>query len=183
MPPTIVSRWTVRTIRWLVSMPRQPQQPPMPAASARRALISLGSNLGDRAGMLAKARQRLQALPQTNILNISRELDNPPLLHEEQPAFLNQVVELETSLAPEELLERLKEIERDLGRISRFRYGPREIDLDILIYGDLSLSLPHLTLPHPALGSRPFLALLLKDLDKDLDTGSLQGSLQGEQLF
>ncbi len=132
-----------------------------------RTLLSLGSNLGDRAQILAEARRQLQMLPKTKLLRASRELDNPALLYKEQPAFLNQVVELMTALQPEELLDHLQVIEQSLGRIKRFRYGPREIDLDILTYGELSLASQRLTLPHPALGRRPFLTLLLKELENE----------------
>ena len=126
--------------------------------------LSLGSNVGDRANMLLRAGI---ALAETKDINIKRKsciIDNPALLVSEQANFLNQVIEIETKLTPEALLTCLQNIEKQLGRIHRFRYGPREIDLDILSYGKLSYDSPRLQLPHPALRERPYLQTLLADL-------------------
>ncbi|MBW7858440.1 MAG: 2-amino-4-hydroxy-6-hydroxymethyldihydropteridine diphosphokinase [Leptonema sp. (in: Bacteria)] len=105
-----------------------------------------------------------QAISKTNrILRKSRELNNPPVIVTEQPFFLNQIIEIETRLSPEELLDFLKKTEKQLGRKSRERYGPREIDLDILDYEGIELSTDRLTLPHPGLSDRKYLHQLLSE--------------------
>ncbi len=91
-------------------------------------------------------------------------LDNKALIVQDQPDFLNQILEVETGLGPEELLAVLKEMETTLGRKARERYGPREIDIDILAFENQRVEKPHLTLPHPALMDRPYLRTLLADL-------------------
>ena len=129
-----------------------------------RSLLSLGSNLGDRAGTLAAAREQLAAHEEITILRATSILENPAILFHEQPDFLNQVLEIETSLEPEELLRFLLDLERRLGRQRRFPNGPREIDLDILTYDDLSLKSHTLTLPHPGIYDREYLHHLLAEL-------------------
>ena len=114
--------------------------------------------------MLKRAQQRLSQTEGIEIQALSQIIDNPALLYEEQPSFLNQVAKIKSALSPWELLEKLKGIELQLGRKPRFRYGPREIDLDILSYADFSCQAEKLSLPHPALSSRPYLRKLLKDL-------------------
>ena len=128
--------------------------------------LSLGSNLGDRAGMLAAAREALRACGRIEIIRETSVLENPAILHTDQGDFLNQIVVVRTELDPFELLERLKTIEKNLGRKERFRYGPREIDLDILVYGKRQIESETLTLPHPGLKDRDFLRVLLADLDE-----------------
>ncbi len=131
------------------------------------AFVSLGSNLGQRQDMIAKADQAISELKNTKIHQRSRVIETPPLLYEKQNNFLNQIIGIETFLGPHELLRELQSIERKLGRIRRFRYGPREIDLDILNYGQLHYVDSDLTLPHPAVGSRPYISQLLADLGLD----------------
>ena len=133
-------------------------------AGAVRVLISLGSNQGDRQSFLAEARRQLEALPGFEISRMSFVLENPAILREDQPDFLNQVLEAQTSLEAHELLEKLKDIEQRLGRVHRFRFGPREIDLDILTYGRQQVQTAELTLPHPGLSGRKYLRTLLADL-------------------
>ena len=129
-----------------------------------RVLLSLGSNQGDRESYLVRARDRLAALPDFEIARMSFVLENPAILHEDQPDFLNQVLEAQTSLEAHELLGKLKDIEQRLGRVHRFRFGPREIDLDILTYGRQRMQTAELTLPHPGLSERVYLRTLLADL-------------------
>ena len=129
--------------------------------SVKRALISLGSNLGDRQNYLKLARQAISK--ENRILKESSELNNAALIITDQPDFLNQIIEIETTLSPEELLDFLKETEKQLGRKSRERYGPREIDLDILDYEGIELSTDRLTLPHPGLQDRKYLHQLLAE--------------------
>ena len=99
-----------------------------------------------------------------HVLRQSSVLETEPIGVTHQPTFLNQVVEVETNLSPRKLLERLKEIERRLGRQARERWGPREIDIDILKYGDEVVEEVDLRIPHPEIGNRPFLGKLLGEL-------------------
>jgi len=128
-----------------------------------RVWLALGSNLGDRAGYLQAA---LAALPAAGItlIRASRVAETEPIGVEDQPRFLNQVLEVETSLEPRPLLDTVKDIERQLGRTARQRWGPREIDIDILRYDGLTVDEPGLHIPHPQLQNRPFLLELLEDL-------------------
>ena len=125
--------------------------------------MALGSNLGDRSGYLQAARA---ALPAAGIalVRASRVAETEPIGVEDQPRFLNQVLEVETSLEPRPLLDTVKDIERQLGRTARQRWGPREIDIDILRYDGLTVDEPGLHIPHPELQNRPFLLELLEDL-------------------
>jgi 2-amino-4-hydroxy-6-hydroxymethyldihydropteridine diphosphokinase len=125
--------------------------------------LALGSNLGDRDGYLRAARA---ALPQAGIavVRASRVDETEPVGIRDQPQFLNQVLEVETSLEPRPLLDALKEIERELGRTARERWGPREIDIDILRYDGRVVDEPGLHIPHPELHNRPFLLDLLQDI-------------------
>ena len=115
------------------------------------AYIGLGSNLGDREALLMRAADALDAV------RISPVIETDPWGFENQPQFLNAVAEVETELSPRELLDRLLEIERRLGRTREGpRYGPRTIDLDLLLYGDEAIDEPGLQVPHPRLAERLF---------------------------
>lgn len=126
-----------------------------------RVLLSLGSNLGEREQYLSRARAAIAS--RHRILRQSRELNNAALIVTDQPDFLNQIIEIETTFRPEELLQFLKQIEKDLGRMHRERYGPREIDLDILNFEDVEMQTEHLRLPHPGLVDRNYLHVLLSE--------------------
>ena len=128
-----------------------------------RVWLALGSNLGDRSGYLQAARAALPAAGIT-LVRASRVAETEPIGVEDQPRFLNQVLEVETSLEPRPLLDTVKDIERQLGRTARQRWGPREIDIDILRYDGLTVDEPGLHIPHPELQNRPFLLELLEDL-------------------
>lgn len=121
-----------------------------------RAYVALGSNVGDRAAHLAHARARLGALPGTRLLAMSRVEETAPLGPVAQGAYLNQMVLLETSLSPVELLARCRAIETERGRERRERWGPRTLDLDIVRYGARTVREPDLTIPHPELPNRRF---------------------------
>lgn len=127
----------------------------------RKALLSLGSNLGDRSLYLLRAREAIAQ--RCRILRASRELNNSALIVTDQPDFLNQIIEIETEDSPEDLLAFLKGIEKDLGRLHRRRYGPREIDLDILIFEGVEMQTEELRLPHPGLLDRQYLHDLLDE--------------------
>jgi 2-amino-4-hydroxy-6-hydroxymethyldihydropteridine diphosphokinase len=126
--------------------------------------LALGSNLGDRGRYLAAARM---ALPRAGI-EVRREsqvAETAPVGVIDQPAFLNQVLEVETALEPRALLDTIKRIETELGRTARERWGPREIDIDILRYNKRTVNEPGLRIPHPELQNRPFLLDLLAEVE------------------
>lgn len=124
--------------------------------------LGLGSNLGDRLENLRRAIAEMP--PKVMPLELSPVYETEPWDYLEQPAFLNQVIEVETSLSPLELLVYLKRIEKKLGRRATFRNGPREIDLDILLYGDTILEKDGLVIPHPRMHERAFVLRPLADL-------------------
>lgn len=127
------------------------------------AYVGLGSNLGDRE---ATIRAALAALPGVFAVSELRETD--PVGVTEQPAFLNGAAALETELSPRELLASLLAVERELGRERRERWGPRTIDLDLLLYGAETVDEPGLTIPHPRLHERRFALEPLAELDPEL---------------
>lgn len=137
---------------------------PVPA----RAFVGLGSNLGDRSAMLGQARERLAALPGTTLTRASSLYVTAPVGGPEQDDYLNQVVELETSLSPRELLVEIGEIESVLGRERVVRWGPRSIDVDILWYDGSSIAEADLEVPHPRLEERRFVLEPLAELAPDL---------------
>lgn len=124
--------------------------------------VALGTNLGDRAAHLQAAREALQQV--IWLTGCSPIYETAPWGYTEQPPFLNQVVMGLTPLAPHDLLAFLKQTERRLGRRPTFRYGPREVDLDLLFYDQQVLETPDLVLPHPLLHQRPFVLVPLHDL-------------------
>ncbi len=135
----------------------------------RTAYISLGANLGDRERSLRRAIELLGTREGIRVARVSSLRETEPWGPVEQPSFLNAAAELETSLEPRELLDALLAVERDLGRLREgLRYGPRTIDLDLLVYGDAVVAEPGLVLPHPRLHERGFALEPLAELDPDL---------------
>jgi 2-amino-4-hydroxy-6-hydroxymethyldihydropteridine diphosphokinase len=128
--------------------------------------LGLGTNQGDRLANLQAA--RLALAPSVRLLAASPIYETEPWGFLEQPAFLNQALKAETGLPPLDLLAYLKDLELQLGRQPNFRYGPRLIDIDILLYDDLALCLPGLEIPHPRLAARSFVLVPLVDLAPDL---------------
>jgi len=124
--------------------------------------IALGSNLGDRAGNLARARSALAA--EVTIRAQSSVRETRPQYVTDQPPFLNMVLRGTTDLAPGALLDFLKKIERNLGRKPTRRFGPRMIDLDILYYEDKIVNEADLVLPHPRIAERDFVLLPLAEI-------------------
>jgi 2-amino-4-hydroxy-6-hydroxymethyldihydropteridine diphosphokinase len=120
------------------------------------AFVALGSNLGDRNEFLARAREALAALPESRIAGTSTIEETAPLGPADQPAYLNQMVALETALSPRVLLEHLLEIERTAGRRRDVRWGPRTLDLDIVAYRHATVNDPDLQVPHRELPNRDF---------------------------
>jgi len=132
--------------------------------SDRRAFVSLGSNLGDRAGYLRAAREALSALPGTSVVAASGVYETAPQDLEDQDAFLNQVLCLATGLQPLDLLHECQRIEREHGRTRQLRFGPRTLDIDILLFQDAESDDPELTLPHPRMVKRAFVLVPLTEL-------------------
>ena len=120
------------------------------------AYIALGSNLGDRAAYLAHARAAIAALPSTEVLAESSVEETAPIGPVAQPAYLNQMLAVETALAPAELLDALRLIETSEGRVRRERWGPRTLDLDIVRFDQQTVNTPQLSVPHPELPRRDF---------------------------
>jgi 2-amino-4-hydroxy-6-hydroxymethyldihydropteridine diphosphokinase len=120
------------------------------------AYIALGSNVGDRDGYLTRARAALAELPLSRVIRESSIEETEPLGPIAQPAFLNQMVALETELSPPDLLANLQEIEAQAGRVRQARWGPRTLDLDIVCFDRQTVDVPGLRVPHPELPNRPF---------------------------
>ena len=125
--------------------------------------VSLGSNLGDRE---ATIRAAIAALP--GVVAVSELRETEPVGVVDQPRFLNGAVRLETELSARQLLDTLLAVERELGRERRERWGPRTIDLDLLLYGSELIDEPGLTVPHPRLHERRFALEPLAELDPEL---------------
>ncbi len=136
------------------------------AGFARRALVGLGSNLDDPVQQVVRALDALAARPDLRLLRRSRLYRSMPWGRTDQPAFINAVAEIETALAPQALLQTLLDIERGLGRIREdtSRWGPRVIDLDLLLYDDRIIDEDGLRVPHPHLHERAFVLLPLNEL-------------------
>ena len=130
------------------------------------AYLALGSNLGNRLASLKNAISNLT--PQMDVKKKSPVYETPPWGHTDQPQFLNQCVQVETYLEPENLLAHLKRLETVLGREPTFENGPRVIDIDILFYDDLILNTPPLVVPHPRMHTRGFVLVPLNDIAPDV---------------
>ena len=133
------------------------------------AFVGLGANLGDREKMLRSALERLSAEPGVELVAVSSFRDTAPIGITDQPRFLNAAAAVETTLSAHDLLDRLLAIERRLGRTREGpRFGPRTIDLDLLLYGDERIEEEGLEVPHPRLHERLFALEPLADLEPDL---------------
>jgi 2-amino-4-hydroxy-6-hydroxymethyldihydropteridine diphosphokinase len=134
-----------------------------------RAYVGLGSNLGDRSATLARALELLGERQGISLVAVSSFRETDPVGYLDQPRFLNAAVAIETSLSPEALLLALLEVERELGRTREGpRYGPRTIDLDLLLLEGITVDEPGLTVPHPRLHERKFALAPLAELDPSL---------------
>jgi len=136
-------------------------------SGAVRAFLGVGSNVGDRPAMLAKARALLES-PDLRIVAASSLYEAPPWGVIDQPPYLNQVLEGRTTLSPRQLLHRCQDVETRLGRVRSTRWGPRTIDVDIVLYGALQIDAPDLTIPHPRMAHRAFVLVPLAELDAAL---------------
>jgi 2-amino-4-hydroxy-6-hydroxymethyldihydropteridine diphosphokinase len=138
--------------------------------STTTAYIGLGANLGERELTLDEAVRRLDSRPGIRVERVSRKRETDPVGYAEQPPFVNAVAAVRTDRRPRALLETLLEVERELGRVRGEgpRYGPRAIDLDLLLYGDATIDEPGLRVPHPRLHERKFVLEPLAELDPGL---------------
>lgn len=128
------------------------------------AYVALGANLGDRESNLRAALSLLEE-GDISIARVSSFIENPAVGGPpDSPPFVNAVAEVRTTLSPQRLLDRLLEIERQLGRQRREKWGPRSIDLDLILYGDRIIQTPTLTIPHPRMHERRFVLQPLAEL-------------------
>ncbi len=132
---------------------------------SERIFVSLGSNLGDRENNLSKAREEIQKI--AKIIGVSSVYETEPVGYKEQTKFYNQVIEIQTSLAPEILLEKCLEIETRLGRVRTIKNRSRCIDIDILLYGDKIIK-QHIILPHPRMTERAFVLIPFAEIAKEI---------------
>jgi len=148
-----------------------------------RAYVGLGANLGDRERTIRRALEELVRQTGIRVVAVSTLRETDPLEYLNQPRFLNGAVAIDTELAARELLERLLEIERALGRRREGRrFGPRSIDLDLLLYGTEIIDEPGLEVPHPRLHQRRFALEPLAELDPALEVpgrGTVRDLLAG----
>ncbi len=138
-----------------------------------RAFVALGSNLEFPQQQILKAFEELAALPLTEIVNKSSLYRTAPVGYDDQPDFINAVVELRTELDPDKLLGYLLAIENLHGRRRPFPNAPRQLDLDLLLYDDRQMQTPALTLPHPRMHGRGFVLLPLAEIAPDLSIPGL----------
>jgi 2-amino-4-hydroxy-6-hydroxymethyldihydropteridine diphosphokinase len=136
--------------------------------------LGLGSNVGDREGNLREAIACLKAAPGVNFLRESRVYQTEPIGVTDQPEFLNMVVEVEVAdtMGARDLLTLVKRIETDVGRKQRERWGPREIDIDVLLFGDEHIVEADVEVPHPRMWERAFVLAPLAELEPDMKTPS-----------
>lgn len=135
-----------------------------------RAYVGLGANLGERELTIHRAVELLGAMPGIEVVAVSRLRETDPVGYEDQPRFLNGAAALDTELSPRELLDRLLAVERELGRVRGDgpRFGPRAIDLDLLLFGREVVDEDGLAVPHPRLAERRFALEPLHELDPGL---------------
>jgi len=131
------------------------------------AFIGLGSNLDDPPAQIRRALRALAALPGTRLVRHSSLYRNPPSGYLDQPDFVNAVARIETRLAARELLDHLLAIERAHGRVRDVPNGPRTLDLDLLLYGGLTVREPTLVVPHPRMLDRAFVLVPLAEIAPD----------------
>ena len=129
--------------------------------------LGLGSNVGDRAKALQTASERIARLPGTSVLQSSSVYETQPWGLLNQSTFYNCILELSTSLLPENLLSEVKKIEVDMGRTAAERNGPRLIDIDILLFGNEVTTVDQLAIPHPRMDQRHFVLVPLMELAAD----------------
>ena len=140
-----------------------------------RAFLGLGSNLGDREAQLRRA---IEGMP--DVVAVSPWYETDPVGGPDQGAYLNAVVELDTTLSPRQLLDLCQRLEAEAQRVRAERWGPRTLDVDVLLVGDLVVNEPDLHVPHPRLWQRRFVLAPLRDLAPELVTSEQLASAEGE---
>jgi 2-amino-4-hydroxy-6-hydroxymethyldihydropteridine diphosphokinase len=133
-----------------------------------RAYLALGSNLGDRAAHLQLALDALASEPGVEVVQVSRVYETAPVGGPPQDAYLNAVVAVDTVLDPHALLALAQRVEQDARRVRAERWGPRTLDVDVLLYDAVRLDDPELTIPHPRMWERGFVLAPLRDVAPDL---------------
>lgn len=133
-----------------------------------KVFLALGSNMGNREDNLTKAVSAVSGTEETRLLKVSNIYETKPVGFTEQDDFLNMAALIETGLSPLKLLDKLQEVETAMGRVREVRWGPRTVDIDILLYDDIKMNAQRLTIPHPRMFERAFVMVPLRDLDPDL---------------
>ena len=133
-----------------------------------KAVIGIGTNVGDRAENIRNAVEALNLLPDVKVLRCASIYETDPWGYTEQQSFYNTVVEVETVKSPEMLLGACLGIEAGMGRVREFKNGPRVIDLDLLVFENYKKASQHITVPHPLIGERDFVLVPLKELYDDM---------------
>ncbi|MCI2790056.1 2-amino-4-hydroxy-6-hydroxymethyldihydropteridine diphosphokinase [Staphylococcus warneri] len=129
-----------------------------------KAYLGLGSNMGDRAHQLQQAIQIIDRFQHIDVASVSPIYETEPVGYTDQPQFLNLCIEIETTLKPQELLKRCLETEQALHRVRKIRWGPRTLDVDILLYGNEIIEEDNLIIPHPRMVERAFVLIPLNDI-------------------
>lgn len=144
--------------------------------------IGLGSNMGDSRATIAEALKRLNQLPGVAVDAVAPLYRTAPVGYADQDHFINTVARVSTTLMPRQLLAGLQQIENDLGRVRVIRWGPRTVDLDILLYGQQTINEPDLQVPHPRMGQRAFVMVPLADLNPGLTVGGEMAQVLAKRL-
>ena len=142
-----------------------------------RAYLGLGSNLGDRAGAIRTACMELGAHPEITVERLSSLYETPPVGMTDQPDFINAAIEIDTTLSARALLTACLAVEAQMGRVRNARWGPRVIDIDILVYGSEVIDEPDLKAPHPRLAERAFALAPLAEMEPALRPPGFQGDV------
>lgn len=145
----------------------------MSAKNEERACLSLGGNIGEPAKAMAAALRMLDADPDTRVVAVSSLYRTPPWGKTDQPDFLNAAAEIATTLSPRGLLDLCLDVERKLKRVREERWGPRVIDMDLLVFGDRSIHETGLDVPHPRMLERAFVLVPLAEIMPDLVVGGI----------
>ncbi|MFH0777018.1 MAG: 2-amino-4-hydroxy-6-hydroxymethyldihydropteridine diphosphokinase [Candidatus Eisenbacteria bacterium] len=133
-----------------------------------KVFVGIGSNLGEKERNIRRAVDELSAMPFTKLITVSSLYDSEPVGDVEQPGFVNAVALIESDLPPARLLWNLMLIEKRMGRVRTVRWGPRPIDLDILLYGKSLIEEHGLSIPHPEMEKRAFVLIPLLEIEPDL---------------
>jgi 2-amino-4-hydroxy-6-hydroxymethyldihydropteridine diphosphokinase len=144
----------------------------------KQAFLGLGSNMGDREALLVQAVNMLHQTPGIRVVQSSAIYETDPVGYTEQDAFFNIVVEIETVLSPADLLACTQAIEHELGRVRTIRWGPRTLDIDILLYDQMYIREGELQVPHPRMGERAFVLIPLADIAPNVEVPQEVGEMR-----